>query len=84
MAAAWDMYWTLDLMAMINNYWAHEIWYVDDNHTHKDRVGWRSGTCLDFYWGHTWFDFGLGHVLSLRFFFGFISPSSKMPRNYLD
>lgn len=36
-------------MAMINNYWTPEIWYVDGNHTHKDRVGWRSAASLGFY-----------------------------------
>jgi hypothetical protein len=35
-------------MAMINNYWTPEIWYVDEYHAHKDWVGWRSGTSLGF------------------------------------
>lgn len=78
------MHLTLGLMAVINSHWSPEIWYVDDDHTHKDLVGWRSGTSVGLHWGYTWFDFGLGRLLSLRFFVGFISPSSRMPCNYHD
>jgi len=38
----------LGFVAVINNYLTPEIWYVDENHTHKDLVGWRSGTFLGF------------------------------------
>jgi hypothetical protein len=39
----------LGFVAVINNYWTPEIWYVDEIHTHKDRVDWRSGTSEGFY-----------------------------------